>query len=138
MASGSGNRKRTKQCLVRFTEEEYTAIEAKADKAGIASAAFLRAAALGDPGPRAQRRPPADHQALRRILGELGRVGNNLNQIAHRLNAGDRAHIPDLANALAAYLDIRNAIFDALGMKPKDEGGSRPKPDGPGHDHQRQ
>lgn len=137
MASGSGNRKRTKQCLVRFTEEEYAAIEGKADKAGIASAAFLRAAALGDPGPRAQRRPPADHQALRRILGELGRVGNNLNQIAHRLNAGERAHMPDLAQALAAYLEIRNAIFDALGMKPKDDHATR-KPDGAGHDHQRQ
>jgi hypothetical protein len=126
MASGSGNRQRTKQCLVRFTDEEFERASGKADKAGIAVAAFLRAAALGDPGPRSQRRPPADHKALRRILGELGRIGNNINQIAYRLNTGQKTPPPELRHALAAYLELRNAIFDALGMK-------RPPP---GHDHQ--
>ncbi len=126
MASGSGNRQRTRQCLVRFTDEEFERVSGKADKAGIACAAFLRAAALGDPGPRAQRRPPADHKALRRILGELGRIGNNVNQIAYRLHTSHQKPPPELRPALAAYLELRNAIFDALGMK-------RPPP---GHDHQ--
>lgn len=118
MASGSDNRRRTKQCLVRFTEQEFTEITGKADRAGIASAAFLRAAALGNPGPRAQRRPPADHVALRQILGHCGRIGNNLNQIAKRLNEGGQAPIRELREALAAYLHIRDAILSALGMKP--------------------
>ena len=42
------------------------------------------------------RRPPINHMALRRILGELSRVGNNINQIAHRLNATDQASVPEL------------------------------------------
>lgn len=31
----------------------------------------------------------ANADVLRRLLGELGRIGNNLNQIAARLNAGE-------------------------------------------------
>src|SRR6267378_4095416 len=124
--AGSDKRQRGKIQPVRCTLEEFKAIAAKADKAGLSAAAFMRAAALGDPGPRSQRRPPADHKALRRILGELGRVGNNINQIAYRLNTGQKTPPPELRQALAAYLEIRNAIFDALGMKRAP----------PGHDHQ--
>jgi hypothetical protein len=132
MASGTGNRQRTKQCLVRFTEQEFTEIAGKADRAGIASAAFLRAAALGSPGPRAQRRPPADHKALRQILGHCGRIGNNLNQIAKHLNTGGEANIPELREALTAYLEIRTAILAALAMKtteaaPDDHQGQQPR-----------
>jgi predicted TIM-barrel fold metal-dependent hydrolase len=81
--AGSDKRRRIRQSLVRWTDEEFNAIAAKADKAGLAVAAFMRAASLGDAGPRAQRRPPADHVALRQILGHIGRIGNNLNLTAH-------------------------------------------------------
>src|SRR2546426_5457825 len=116
--AGSDKRRRIRQSLVRWTEEEFNAIAAKADKAGLAVAAFLRAAALGDPGPRAQRRPPADHVALRQILGHLGRIGNNLNQIAHALNASQKASLPELRAAIRAYLEQRDALFKALGKTP--------------------
>ena len=115
--AGSDKRQRGKIQPVRCTLEEFKAIAAKADKAGLAIAAFMRAAALGDPGPRAQRRPPADHKALRQILGELGRIGNNLNQIARALNARQQIRLPELKEALRAYLTIRDAIFQALGKK---------------------
>jgi hypothetical protein len=116
--AGSDKRRRLRQSLVRWTDEEFNAIAAKADKAGLAIAAFMRAAALGDAGPRAQRRPPADHKALRQILGELGRIGNNINQIARALNTGVQASLPDLQKALRAYLDLRRAILNALGKDP--------------------
>jgi hypothetical protein len=118
MASGSEKRQRNKRSTPRFTEEEFNRIAAKADNAGLGFTAYLRAAALdGDAGPRAVRRPPADHKALREILGHVGRIGNNVNQIARALNAGDAAMLPELQEALRAYLDIRNAIYDALGKK---------------------
>ena len=116
MASGSEKRQRTKRLSVRLTADEFNQIAAKADNAGLGFAAYLRASALdGDAGPRAQRRPPADHKALRQLLGEVGRIGNNINQIARALNSGDQASLPDLQEALHAYLEIRNKIFDALG-----------------------
>ena len=114
--AGSSKRQRTAQIVVRCTPDELTAISAKADSAGLASAAFLRAAALGNPGPRAKRRLPADHQTLRAILGQLGRIGGNINQIAKHLNTAQTVQLPELRDALKAYLDIRNAIFTALGM----------------------
>jgi Bacterial mobilisation protein (MobC) len=116
MASGSETRQRNKRRSVRFTAEEFNRIADKADNSGLGFAAFMRAAALdGHAGPRAQRRPPADHKALRQILGHIGRVGNNLNQIARALNAGEPVSVPELKQALAAYLEIRRAIFEALG-----------------------
>lgn len=116
MASGSEKRQRNKRSTPRFTEDEFNRIAAKADDAGIGFAAYLRAAALdGDAGPRAQRRPPADHRALREILGHVGRIGNNINQISRSLNSGDALNIPELREAIGAYLQIRNAILEALG-----------------------
>ena len=117
MASGSGTRKSTKQVLVRLTDEEFRDVSAKADRAGYPLAALFRHAALGSPGPRAQRRPPADHATLRQILGHCGRIGNNLNQIAKRLNEGGQANIRELVEACSAYLIIRDAILAALDMK---------------------
>lgn len=118
MAGGSDTRQRNKQILVRLSDAEFAQLAAKADRAGFARAAFIRATALGEAGPRAQRRPQADHVALRRLLGELGRVGNNINQIARRLNTGIDFYPDDLDEALSAYLQLRDAIFVALNMEP--------------------
>ena len=102
---------------VRCTIEEFNAISARADGAGRAVGAFLREAALGNAGPRAQRRPPADHVALRQILGQLGKIGSNLNQIARSMNIGEQPDLPELKTAIHAYLETRNAIFKALGKE---------------------
>lgn len=115
---GSDKRRRGKVIASRCLDDEFNIIAAKADKAGLSLGAFMRAALLGDEGPRAQRRPPADHVALRQILGHVGRIGNNINQIARALNAQETAKLDDLPEALTAYLDIRKAIFEALGKTP--------------------
>lgn len=121
MAGGSDKRQRAKQALVRFTDEEFAFLAARADRAGLTHAAYIRATVLGTPGPRAQRRAPADQEALRAALGQLGRVGNNLNQIARVLNAGEDHDPAELRDALAAYLEVRDAILTALGKKPLDD-----------------
>ena len=113
--AGSNKRRRGKILPVRCLDEEFNAIVAKADRAGLSAGAFLRSAGLGDAGPRAQRRPPADHVALRQLLGHVGRIGNNVNQIAKALNSGEKVDKKKLDEALRAYLEIRDAIFHALG-----------------------
>lgn len=127
MASGTEKRQRNKRSTPRFTDEEFNRIAAKADNAGLGFAAYLRASALdGDAGPRAQRRPPADHKALRELLGHVGRIGNNINQIARTLNSGDAVDPGELREALHAYLEIRNAILDALGKSHGPNNGPEP------------
>jgi hypothetical protein len=63
-----------------------------------------------------ERRRPADQAALLQILGQIGRIGGNVNQIAKHLNKRDQLRIPELRKALKAYLGIRAAIYEALGM----------------------
>jgi len=63
--AGSDKRRRHRQTLVRCTDEEFKAIAAKAAIEGLAIAAFIRAATLGDAGPRAQRRPIVEKEPPR-------------------------------------------------------------------------
>jgi hypothetical protein len=107
---------RTKLIPVRCTAEERAAIKAVADKAGLSVGAFLRAAALGDAGPRAVRRPPIERKELARLLGHLGKVGSNLNQLAHAFNS--RGRVPALAelNLIRRHVvELRDALMKALG-----------------------
>ncbi|WP_425459752.1 plasmid mobilization protein [Hankyongella ginsenosidimutans] len=107
--------------------EEKSAFVARADRAGMASAAFMRALALGDAGPRARRRRPVEHQALVQALATLNRVGNNLNQIARNTNRGMDIDVPQLRDALHQYHQVIAAIYEALGMEPaRDNQGQEP------------
>jgi hypothetical protein len=112
--SGSEKRQRSAPVSVRFLPDERAAVEANARSVGLTVAGFLRAAALGSPGPRAQRAPSFDARALAVAAGALNRVGSNLNQIARVLNAGGatitagecRTVLDDVRSAVASILDI--------------------------------
>ena len=123
----SDKRQRTETLFARVTPEEKSAFVARADRAGMASAAFMRALALGDAGPRARRRRPIEHQALVQALAALNRVGNNLNQIARNTNRGMDIDVPQLRDALHQYHQVIAAIYEALGMEPaRDNQGQEP------------
>ena len=69
---------------------------------------------------RAMRRPSIDHQAVARVLAQLGKVGSNVNQIAHHANAGrplDRMS-NSLDLALRDLAELRLACLQALGHEP--------------------
>jgi len=123
----SDKRQRTETLFARVTPEEKSAFVARADRAGMASAAFMRALALGDARPRARRRRPVEHQALVQALATLNRVGNNLNQIARNTNRGMDIDVPQLRDALHQYHQVIAAIYEALGMEPaRDNQGQEP------------
>lgn len=101
---------------VRCSDQEHANIAEKAAQAGLSVGAFLRSLALGDAGPRAVRRPPVERKELARLLGHLGKVGSNINQLAHAFNR-DRI-IPGFPEILAIREDIRQlraALMKALG-----------------------
>jgi hypothetical protein len=114
---GSNKRQRNMQYVVRCTTDEFNAIAAKAIKAGLKGASYLRAAGVGDAGPRAQRRPTVDKELLIRAHAMHGRYGNNMNQIAHAGNAGNPVDLPELRRALKEWGEIRDALYQALGKK---------------------
>jgi hypothetical protein len=100
---------------IRCTDNEYAVIHAMASRVGLFASGYLRAVALGTPGPRAVKRPPVDRKELARLLGELGRVGNNLNQIARALNVDDRPPLAEIAAALSEFAAMRALVRAALG-----------------------
>lgn len=115
--SGSNKRQRDGAVLVRLLPEERAAIEQKAREAGLSLAGFLRACALGTPGPRARRSPHVNAEALGRAMAALNKVGSNLNQMTRGLNAG---FAPLAQECLAALLETRAAaaaIREILGRK---------------------
>jgi len=121
MASGTEKRRRGRTIPVRCTDNEFAVIHAKASDAGLFAGGYLRATALGSPGPRAVRRPPVDRQEIARLLGELGRVGNNLNQIARAFNSGEIPPPSEITAALESFSEMRAAIRNALGKATESE-----------------
>ena len=116
---GSENRQRNKITPIRWTTDEFNAVASKAGKAGLTFGAFIRALGLGDAGPRARRSRPINDQILVKVMGLHGKYGNNLNQIAYKLNANAQdALASDFKGALKEWEEIRDMMFEAFEMEP--------------------
>ena len=117
--SGAERRERKRIIGVRVTDDEMAEITAEAERSGLTVASYARSVLLSAPAPRARRRPSIEAEALGRLLGDLGKVGSNLNQIAHHMNAGRNEVSPAaMEAALSEVADIRAAILEAMGRKP--------------------
>jgi hypothetical protein len=116
---GTENRQRQKITPIRWEMSEFNKVSAKANKAGLTFGAFMRALGLdGDAGARSQRTPPIEKELLLRWQGQLGRLNNNVNQIARGINEDEFYDLPELRSILKDYPAIRDAIFVALGKEP--------------------
>lgn len=80
---------------VRMSPDELARLDAA--RCGVRRGAYLRAAWLGRPLPRAI--PDLNIEAWR----ALARSASNINQIAASLNAGDTANLADIRAELAAF-----------------------------------
>ncbi len=84
------NRKRPKQIVIRLSEEEYQKVKDKIEKTGMKQQEYLIRAILN--------KPVINTEGLKEILPELKRQGNNLNQIARKLNEN-------------GYVDYKNGLL---------------------------
>lgn len=113
----SEKRQRTHAYPIRFTPDEYSRLEHLARRRGLTRAGYIRQSALGDAGPRSQRRTRGNRQELAALLGEIGKIGSNINQIARKANTAGLARIdPDeLDQAITDISDMRAMLLRALG-----------------------
>ena len=95
--------RRTVKRVVSFSPEEYKAIVARAQACGRTPARFIREASLGAV-PKERRNMMADE-----IVLQLGRIGNNINQLAREANAA--SHFPAEAKLDAALAELHAAIL---------------------------
>ena len=87
-----------------LSQEEKAKIQEKANKAGISMSEYIRRCALSRKIPQY-----GDVAVLREISAELGKIGSNLNQIAHHLNAGGSVY--------SVYYDLQEVIKDWNDMR---------------------
>jgi hypothetical protein len=103
---------------VRCTLDDHAFIGETAAQAGMSIGAFLRTLALGTAGARAVKRPRIEREQLAKLLGEIGKLGSNVNQIANWANT-DRV-APSAAEIVKMREDI--AAMRAEVMKALDHG----------------
>lgn len=114
--SGTDTRQRTEHLALRCTVEERAVIEAAAERAGMPVGAFLRHQATGTAGPRAARRPTSDRVQLAQLLGQVGRIGGNVNQLARAFNTGGTPpNVADWQEVKTLVTAMNDALLQALG-----------------------
>lgn len=99
---------------IRVSDAELAALKSLAVARGLSLSDLLRRAALCIRMP-ARRFYQADAAVLVKTLGELGRIGGNLNQLTRRANAGKLAgHDADLATTLAGIDALRTRVREII------------------------
>lgn len=81
------NRKiRSKRFEIRFTPEEWVALQQRAIDAGASSTAIYARAVLLPAHTQADQETKEEHKLRVQLLASLGKIGSNINQIARSLN----------------------------------------------------
>ena len=116
--SGSQKRQRNNAMKIALNDDEFAEVEQKALACGLSRSSYGRASLLGTPGPRAQRTPLINAEALARAVAALNKVGGNLNQGIRVLNAsGAMGMAQDFRSTLAVIRDAAAAIREIVGRK---------------------
>ncbi|HAT4337639.1 TPA: MobC family plasmid mobilization relaxosome protein [Clostridium perfringens] len=97
------NRKRDKQIKFYVNEKEYEQIKKKVEKSKLKQQDYLIKSALN--------KKIIVIDGLKEILLELSREGNNLNQIAKKINEGEQKDIKEMKNKLNNLWDLIEKIF---------------------------
>jgi hypothetical protein len=101
---------------IRCTVKQHAAINERAAKAGLKVGPYLRCLALGHPGPRSVHRPRPGDAELAGLLGHIGKLGSNVNQIAKIANT--YRTVPSKSALAVMRKDIgrmRRAVLKTLG-----------------------
>lgn len=115
----SEKRQRGKLLSVRFNEAEWQSLNARADSAGLSLGGYLRSVVLETPPPRQSRRPPVVVQELAQLMGQIGKIGSNINQLARIANMGGWPEAALLEQAAADISWMRERLFAAFNFRPR-------------------
>lgn len=109
-------RRRTEALRIRLSAEERDGVDAAAGAAGVGVCTFARVlvvSAIGKTPTIAPRRRAAPSEAARdlaKVVGALGRIGNNLNQLARAANSGFDLDPAIVTEAIAELRRLRETI----------------------------
>jgi len=112
--SGSERRKKGRIVPFRVSETEYAELDALAEREGVTIGTYVRERVLKAPTTRPIRRPVVEVQLLTSLLGQLHKIGSNINQTARRVNMGDTPLAGEIQSTLAACRQIARQVTDLL------------------------
>ena len=102
---------------IRLTDVMYESLEQDAVKAGLSVSEYARELLL-DHKPVVKQEIVFDSEELLHVLGDMGKIGSNLNQIAHHLNGGGgwSANLKSVVlQGVIAIYKIRDMIKEMAG-----------------------
>lgn len=123
----SDKRHRQKRLTIRFNEHEWQDVQTRSGNAGLSLAGYARAVLLNTKPLRASRRPSVDRAELALVLGQVGKIGGNVNQLARLAHLGGWPEHEELRQAVADLRFMRDTLLKALGFTPP--GGTGPTRD---------
>jgi len=94
-----------RQVNVRFTDEEYAKLEAKAEAAGLTVPYVVKRAALKKKV-NSKKPPKISDEIALSMASELRHIGRNINQVAKHLNSGGSAS----EGLLGAFERVRKGL----------------------------
>ena len=97
-----------------LTPEERAKAEADAQALGLSLSGYARTLLLGAVTPGTPRRPLPSAEELARMLGQLGKVGSNLNQLTKLANQGQLVPPATLGLCVAEVRQLTAQIAEAL------------------------
>ena len=128
---------RRHELTVRLGEDELNHLRALASDAGFSMAEYarsqlLREGKLAEGAPKICRRRSVSTVVDPSLLSHLARIGNNLNQIARRVNSSERGKGLDV-QVLLSLISIERALSSLLSVeeKPPGEKGLRASSESP-------
>ena len=103
----SKKRRRNKKLVTRVDDAELAAAVQRAKSAGLAMAAYVRAAVCGSAGENFQRRPEPGRELLIHSLADLGRLNQRADRLVRLAQAGQAdAGLPEFSKDYAAARDL--------------------------------
>lgn len=114
------SRQQTKMVSFRVLPKAHKNLLHEAEQKNLSVGALIKKRVFGK-GAKAMktspRKPLADLEELRKILGQLGKIGSNVNQIAKHLNQGNNSIDSHVHKNIQEDLNLtRRALLDALGV----------------------
>lgn len=99
---------------VRLSAEEMAEAKDAAEDMGLTVASLFRVTFFKKVRTATRHRPQIDRELVARAVLELGKIGNNLNQIAKRLNERKSPQSVKVIEELTALKNTRESILKAL------------------------
>jgi Mobilization protein NikA len=111
--SGSEKRKSQRVRTLRISDRQDAELISKARAAGVSVSGYIRRRCCTAQDVKPRKLIPVEVQEVMRLRGQLGRLGNNLNQIVRRENFNENPFADEYRQALAG---VREAIAQCHGL----------------------